>query len=529
MDKKMIISIRLIIFIIVFIVINFGVELDNNFMYIREVTITFNTPYPSENGSIQLFFRTEEQGFNGTDSIREKTVNTNKSQSLTFNLTREDVNGIRIDFDNLDQLNISKLELSWFGINLKTYTAEEIYENNSGYGDIDIRLDVDLILQSTGIDSRLAVTNLDIDSIEQQEDTLINYLLIVWLIIAFLIQYIFGIIIKNMSYSQYLSFIFMIVLCVLPISWWIIGGSSSSELENKSLAEKPDFTLKNITNYSAEFEEYYNDHLAFKSPIVKFNNWIEYHLFDKSPVTNVIKGTEGWLFYSSTLADYQRTNLYDNVRLENIKNRLVEIQQELASQNIEFYIMVGPNKNTIYPEYMPNGYMRYNSESRLEQLFSYIEKTTSIPIINPVQSLLSYKDDYRLYWQLDTHWNTVGSYIGFKELIDSLNISNIPDVKDLDIKIIESQRALDLKNMTGIDLRDNEIYYSFEFSPEVKSDINLLIFGDSFAGGIESYLNKAFNNCEVARELYNYDKVQEIKPDVVVFELVERNISNFAN
>ncbi|OON98634.1 MAG: hypothetical protein ATN35_04260 [Epulopiscium sp. Nele67-Bin004] len=325
---------------------------------------------------------------------------------------------------------------------------------------------------------------------------------------------------------QLLNLVFISILCVFSFLWWVTGGNSSEDFENKTLTSKPNFIFNDITTYPLKFEIYYTDHLPFKADIVNLNGWFKYIMFNKYSNSSVIQGKEGWLYYYYTLADYQRMNLYDDEKLDEITDKFVGMQQELEVYDIEFYLLVGPNKNTIYPEYMPSYYMQFDEQSRLEQLFEHIETNTSISIINPTQSLLSYKDEYQLYWKFDTHWNTVGSYIAFKEATDVMGIQNIPTIEESDISIIEGKGNFDLKNLLGFEgLKENEIYYSLDFNPEEKLDMRLLIFGDSFSVGLSPYFIELFEEVIIYTDGYDIDKVIEFNPDIVIFEKVERNMA----
>lgn len=168
----------------------------------------------------------------------------------------------------------------------------------------------------------------------------------------------------------------------------------------------------------------------------------------------MILGKNGWMFYKAdgVIDDYRGINHFSNEELEKIKTNLEERKKWLEGQGIEYYIMVAPNKHTIYSEYLPSNIVKYNQESRLDQLIKYLSKNSEIKIVDVRSALLNNKSQYILYKKNDTHWNSMGAFLAYEEMakiFESDSIITVP-VKLNNYSIKEEISGGDLANMLSM-------------------------------------------------------------------------------
>ena len=123
--------------------------------------------------------------------------------------------------------------------------------------------------------------------------------------------------------------------------------------------------------------------------------------------------------------------------LEKAKNNLIHFRDELKKKNIDFIFMVCPDKQSIYFEYMPDYIKRKSIKSGTDIFVEYIKNNTDIKVVYPKEELLKYKDKYQLYYKYDTHWNNLGAYIGYSELMKSLNIY-VDNIDNVNIKSLSA-------------------------------------------------------------------------------------------
>lgn len=111
---------------------------------------------------------------------------------------------------------------------------------------------------------------------------------------------------------------------------------------------------------TAVFEDMLGDHAAFRNQFMTLNAAFNYRLFGTVQSSEVLLGREEWLFYknvsdSRSLDDYQGLNPYSPDQLGRIAADLSALQQLLAQRGVQLVLLVAPNKEGVYSEYMPAG------------------------------------------------------------------------------------------------------------------------------------------------------------------------------
>lgn len=348
-----------------------------------------------------------------------------------------------------------------------------------------------------------------------------------------------------------LIFIFMLVGPNI-IYWFLYDKMDHTNYENKGQTIKPTLTYKNITNYPKEYENYYNDSIAFKNEFRKYSSYIHYKLLDTTTSKKVIVGKDNWLFYSAsndgnTIYDFQKITRYSDKEKEFIKDKLESTKEQLEEENIDFYLFIAPNKENIYSDYLPSIINRNDKTkySKTEDLINYLNKESNINIVYPKDALISNKKISSTYYKYDTHWNDYGAYLGTIELIKKID----SNYEEPNIKLKYSKHGGDLANMILLNntLSSNEpsikkfyvdnsyICENINNTKQCKTDDyiydkTLFIIGDSFREGMTQYLSKIFKETIIMhRDFYNPKLIEEYNPDIFVYETVERYSSFLIN
>ncbi|WP_437124310.1 alginate O-acetyltransferase AlgX-related protein, partial [Brachyspira aalborgi] len=304
----------------------------------------------------------------------------------------------------------------------------------------------------------------------------------------------------------------------------------------------------NINEYPKKYEEYFNDYLPFRNELVKLKNLNDIFVFKNVFNRIVFLGKEKWLFHK-----WNNTYSFNEEQLETAKNNLVHFRDELKKKNIDFIFMVCPDKQFIYSEYMPD-YIKIKPDNKgTDFVIEYIKNNTDIKVVYPKEELLKYKDKYQLYYKYDTHWNNLGAYIGYSELMKSLNI-HVDNIDNVNIKSLNgnerfnfdihhyndmayllSLNSLKYYNDDKTYIISNYIiknyetnYYisseNFSFnSKSYKSKDNIMIIRDSYAMNMYDYIATGFKQSEFIHiDTFKNKNITEYNPDIVVFESVER-------
>lgn len=346
--------------------------------------------------------------------------------------------------------------------------------------------------------------------------------------------------------------IFIVFLFIPNIAYWFIKDKmDNNNYENRNLYTKPEFSFKNITEFPKNYENYYNDNLSFKNEIRKIRANVNYK-FGISSSERVIVGKNGWLFYNSiaaesvsSISDYRKTTKYKLEEKEKIKDSLLNTRDNLKENDIEFYILVAPNKENVYSDYLESKIGRSNAKfSRIEDLVNYLRKNTDLELIYPKDVLVNNRKIENTYYKYDTHWNYYGGYLGTIELMKNIDSEfEIPK-----IRLEKMEYAGDLANMNLTSKLTNkepivkgfydDIKFSCEEKPEFKYcnsndpiyDKTILFVGDSFRNATIQYLAKLYkNSIFVHRDYFDKKIINDYNIDIVVYEVVERYSDSLYN
>lgn len=354
---------------------------------------------------------------------------------------------------------------------------------------------------------------------------------------------------------------FVAIICCSKGIWFFAEKYlKSANYENRQMASRPILALDNYATFPTDYTAFFNDNLQFREYLVLINNCIDFFVFDKSTSEQVIKGTEGWLFFKETLADFQGTNLFTQDELESIKNDVLNTKRYFEEKGIEFVIFIGPNKNSIYGDYMPQNYCSNNKESKVSQMVNYLKKNTDVKIIFPIDELKKTRKDYpyfSYYLHLDTHWNYMGGYWASKSLLEILGVESL-DFESLSYTEVNEPDffwiGYDEANMLGLSrILKNDINYQFSgltidgiiYEGDVKNnrdDFNnavrthntgtdsrkVFLARDSFGEAITPFLAASFDevySVHYGSPLFNSSQVESERPDIFIFEMVERGIT----
>lgn len=359
--------------------------------------------------------------------------------------------------------------------------------------------------------------------------------------------------------NLYNGVLIILLLLVFPLFNEIANIKIETKLEEqRKITRKPAFSFESFVNYSKQYTAYYNDNFIFRNTFVFLRNLMKYKFFDQSGTSKVIIGKKGWLFLgdfkkaNGTIAYFRSIKLLTINELENWKNQIEFRWKWLQKKGIHYLFILAPNKNTIYPEYMPDNFKKFNSKSRMDQLFEYLKVNSQVPFLDLRPALKNGKKNYPVYSRTDTHWTDYGGYLVYREIIRYLQ--SLPEFKDAYESPISNYNIRRRKKTEG-DLSkilsiDQEIFKEkmIKLSPIKKwnfksfrlhnlnirqyytKNINaklppVLMVHDSFYKKIQPFLSEQLS---LIRYIWDWDTkfypaiINEMKPKLVIDEIAER-------
>lgn len=366
---------------------------------------------------------------------------------------------------------------------------------------------------------------------------------------------------KNVVTMYLISF--AAIICLIHIIYFACSSLvDTHNYENRMLRELPSLSETGYEAYSDELEAYYNDHLPFRNQFISLRNRLAYYLFDTSVGEQVLVGKDGWLYLQdknqgNTLRDYTGESELSQEELEAIADNLNNINEYFKNRNIEFVIMIAPNKIRIYDEFVPSALGEASEMYASSQIEKYLKENTDIRIVYANDEVLAAKEEILdkkidnqteegiIYHKADSHWNNVGAYAGTAALVKKLGI-NLPDINDdsILVKQVKDDKVdlADMLHMTG-DFVGKDINYEItgysnnkvtqvqddfgrviEYTSDSEDRRTVYVLRDSFASNMADIMGSCFGRTYLRHyDTYSYEDLESVNPDVFVFETVERN------
>ncbi len=338
-------------------------------------------------------------------------------------------------------------------------------------------------------------------------------------------------------------------------------NTEKRELTTFSLSENssPWDLVNNFTNF-------FNDNFGFRTWLIHNNTYLTAKYLRTSAIPYVTIGKDGWLFYTSeSLDDGQSTNDYqglvplDNSKLEAILENLSRLDRNLEEKGIIFMVLVAPNKQTIYGDYLPDNLSKRGHETRFDQIKRFLVGK-DINFLEVRSILQNPPENYPTFYKTDTHWNTYGAYLTAKLLMEELNkidpkvekiknqnftFDRMNDIesgdiatmlsleefyKDEDISI-KSKNKNENKLNTKLQTYKNGIS-GFRIKSKNDNGQKIIVFSDSYGAKLIPFISPHFtSSLFLGGGKYRVDEniVDSEKPDIVVWEVAERFVNLLSN
>lgn len=338
------------------------------------------------------------------------------------------------------------------------------------------------------------------------------------------------------------------VMILIPGLTMNRASGQASEFDNRMLYE---FPAVRAGGFRKGLELYLSDRIRFREEMITVYQNFCNSVFRELEHPAYIKGKEGHVMVDWDLRTYQHLDVDENY-VKNLTEYLKSLRDFCKSRGCDFLFFLSPNKETIYPEYYPDGYNVKAQPNRSDRIVEELTKA-GVTFVDPRSRFSALKQELDLYnKKYDAgHWNDNGCFYGSQEIIKKLR-SKYPAIGELrkeefnikyEIKeylprshftINEQVPFYELKECDSV--QDKEIfsqlappenyhYFYKNMAPKSENMPKILIFGDSyFQDAAKFYRNHSSeltllhsHNLENA-EYY----ISVFQPDIVIVEAVER-------
>ena len=352
-----------------------------------------------------------------------------------------------------------------------------------------------------------------------------------------------------MTKKFFLAFAFF--MTVIPTIFTNTKHDVTSDIDNRTLRE---FPMPGF-GFMEGLNNYVNDRIGFRDEAITAYQIINDRLFHYLAHPLYEYGKDGWIM----------TRGWDDIQTfhldleEGFADRLAlfmkQKQQFCNEKGADFMFLLIPNKETVYPEYLSDGYNIIDQESKSEKIIHALEKE-KVPNLYILPKFNDLKDEMQLYNVKNDagHWNETGMFYGNVELYDFLIKNFDPSIMpintdefivgtDTDRYLLQSRFPINeprpyfknkiedyktpetdqfLERVGDMGLERMPVYVVNDKLPEAP---RLLVFGDSYFGHEMKFLGNHFSSvCYVhSLEISHFNElVESFGPDIVIIEATER-------
>lgn len=202
---------------------------------------------------------------------------------------------------------------------------------------------------------------------------------------------------------------------------------ATSELENRDLAQRPAFHLKEFYNneFSPKYETYINDQFVLRDQWITLKSVSE-SLLGKTENNGIMYGEDGFMFQHYMESDVDLPRIQKNI---GFLNEFIQMYPQL---NISVGII--PNAYTVYPEYVPMGAGQADQIAHTNEIYAALPE--SVTKMDFLPAFTQHKDEY-IFYRTDHHWTTLGAYYGYEAFCQQKGITEIGALTEMDGILVE--------------------------------------------------------------------------------------------
>jgi alginate O-acetyltransferase complex protein AlgJ len=332
-----------------------------------------------------------------------------------------------------------------------------------------------------------------------------------------------------------------VALTTRPLSLREISGADYPQDGQYSMV-----SLVDAVNYlPGRIERYFNAEFSGHDGLVHAYYQFRLNVLGERNFNDVLVGNAGWLYYTGerNMDYYQRAELMMPDQIDSLLRQLSATRAALERQGIAFYVVVAPNKESIYPEFLPAGIQKNEKAALLDQILA-AKKDPKLNLIDLRPALLQAKQDGQVYYRTDTHWNPMGAFGAYREILNRmgkelpalkpyapddfrrapevisgdlsgmLTMTNILTEDSYEMQPVFARRAVTAPSEDGL------VYKSTVADPALP---RVMVFHDSFYNGLKPFMAENFREATLVHAFHlDMDWIAQERPDAVILEVAER-------
>jgi len=362
--------------------------------------------------------------------------------------------------------------------------------------------------------------------------------------------------------SAFLSVCFLLIL-IMPVAQNLLHFAPEVKLpEQRKLRSYPSLEWKweTVRSFPEAFEGAFNDHFGCRGLLVRGQALAKFYWLKISPSRKVVMGQGGWFYLKNSIPEYRGVAPLGGLRTTQWKKEISQKLAYLKKRGVHYLLVVVPNKEVIYPEYLPKGVTVIRpGRLYLDDLLKALPSEIRSHVLDLRPQLLNAKRLGPLYMQTDSHWNQLGAAVASDVVIAQLAnwFPELGGEQDCSSFNVVEGKGGDLARLMGVEdhLRERAIVVPLKrraraaaLLPGLRKDglernaafagvggkqmRKAVVDGDSYSAALNIFLPGHFRRTLTIRPLLSFQDpffkrvIEAERPDVYIEVMVERNFAN---
>ncbi len=200
------------------------------------------------------------------------------------------------------------------------------------------------------------------------------------------------------------------------------GGQRLSATEKRALAEFPKWSWDAgaLDAFPARFEAAFNDRFGFRAPLVAWQSRVKVRALGVPSTPGVVLGRDGWLYLAETVKEARGVVKTPPAEAEAWARYLAAKQAWLGAHGIAYLFVIVPNKERVYPEYLPENLCAVGGARFSDQLVARLGREPGLEFLDLRSVLLNAKPRGLIFERTDTHWSQLGAFLAANAILERL-------------------------------------------------------------------------------------------------------------
>ena len=220
--------------------------------------------------------------------------------------------------------------------------------------------------------------------------------------------------------KQLKKYPFLVIFALFVFGIFVLDmfatGKEFSEMENRYLKTRPDFSIKSLVNneYTKKYESFINDQFVFRDGWISLKSISENALL-KVENNGVAIGKDDYIFAKVTKAN-------DALIKENINH----INTFLDTYTGKFTLGIIPNSYAVLDDKFPLGYEHIiiDQQKAIDEISRQITGS-NVEILDTIAIMGQGKSE-DIYYHTDHHWTTDGAWLMYEAYTSQNNLAYTP-------------------------------------------------------------------------------------------------------